>query len=315
MTTPHLIGLLASHAGLALLGFSLAGKTHVAKPDGDRNGNAALPEKSVRREAKPTSPNPILRASAADFRAAWHEMIRGQQPSINFFLDWCAVDPDDAIRGLTKLYAPEEGESYLRNAVGSYGAELAPALAKQWREFRYLDNCDVEGPLGRSLNALAKKDPETAVALTMQLPPGLRPSIYRNLFDHLDMDALRKAVEELSASRPVEKEEATALWNAVAYAVDGADPKQGIWNWLARADDIEALRALAQQGMIKSGLAENWGPFVEAVIRLDAPVQAEVREQLREHLASQKGNSKSTTAIAEECKRRGIEDWTAGIAH
>ena len=321
MKSPHLTGLLASHAAVALLGFALAGKASVAKPDGGRDAKPALPENSVRREVEPISPNPILRASAADFRAIWDEMILGKRDSngeldwnsINLFLDWCAVDPEGAVRGLTRLYSPEFGQNYLSNAVGTYGAELAPALAKHWRELRYFDNCDVEGPLGRSLNALAKKDPEAAADLTKQLPPGLRTSIYRNLFDHLDMEALRKTAGSLSIPVPVEKEEAAALWNAVAYAVDAADPKQGIWDWLARADDPVARRALAEQGMTKSGRAENWGPFFDTVTQLESGVQAEVRVQLRKRLASQAGNTKSTNIIAEECKRRGMDDWTAAI--
>jgi hypothetical protein len=79
---------------------------------------------------------------------------------------------------------------------------------------------------------------------------------------------------------------------------------------LVRADDPEARRALAAQGMIKSARAENWGPFFDTVTGLEAGVQAEVREQLRQRLASRQASSKSATAIAGECKRRGMDDWT-----
>jgi hypothetical protein len=156
--------LLMSHLGLALLGAWLAGR-------GEREAVAALP---VPVAPAPTSPpsvdpssaNPILRASGADFREAWDEMITGPRGgsgephgnSINFFIDWCRVDPEGAIRGLARLHAPRFAHNYMSNAILYHGAELAPALVKHWRELRLMPEYKVEHLMGRSLNALAKED-------------------------------------------------------------------------------------------------------------------------------------------------------------
>ena len=104
--------LLFSHLGLALLGAWLAG-------GGEKEAVGSVPGPAVAAllsppPVDPTSPNPILRASRADFRAAWEEMIAGTRStagepfgnSINFFVDWCRVDPEGALRGLARLYAP-----------------------------------------------------------------------------------------------------------------------------------------------------------------------------------------------------------------
>lgn len=322
MKTPHVIGLLTTHAALVLLGFWLAGHAPSDKPGITFDAKPRLPENSVGKGRDPNSPNPILRASGADFRAAWDEMILGKRSSsgephwnsINFFIDWCAVDPEGAVKGLSRLYAPRFAHNYLSNSIGSYGAEMAPALAKHWRELRYMPDHKVEWALGSSFAALAAKDPEGAAALTNGLPSRMRSGIYRNLFSKLELDALRRTVDGLTASRDGGKEEITALWDAVADAVDVADAKRGVWDWLVRAESPEARRALAEEGMIKSARSENWGTFFDTMALLDAGAQAEVREQLRKRLASQQGNAKSAKAIAEECQRRGMEDWTAGMS-
>lgn len=322
MKTPHVIGLLTSHAALVLLGFWLAGHASSDRPERERDASPRLLEKSVGKGGDPSSTNPILRASGADFRAAWDEMILGNRSSsgephwnsINFFVDWCAVDPEGAVKGLGRLYAPRFAHNYLSNAIGSYGAELAPALAKHWRELRYLPDYKVSFALGNSFAALAAKDPEAAAALTNGLPAGTRKDIYGSLFGKLEMDALRRTVDGLSASREGDKGEMESLWSAAATAVDAADPKQGVWEWLVRADCSEARNALAVEGMNKSARSENWGMFFDAMTQLDAAAQAEVREQLRERLANGQGRAKSIRAIAGECQRRGMDDWAEGLS-
>lgn len=320
MKATHAIGLLASHAALALLGCWLAGLEPSDKSGPERARIPRQTGNSVMKAQDPNSPNPILRASGADFRAAWDEMILGDRSSsgephwnsINFFIDWCAVDPEGAVKGLSRLYAPGFAHNYLSNAVVSHGPELAPVLVKHWRELRYLHEHKVRFALGHSLAALATKDPEGAAALTNTLPAGSRSEIYRNLLGKLDMDGLRRTVDALSDSRDGDKKEKEALWSAVAVAVEKADPKRGVWDWLIRADSPEARCAMTEEGMKKSARGENWGPFFDTVVQLPPAAQAEVREAFRQRLASMFGSTNSKQDVAEECRRRGIEDWTEG---
>lgn len=317
----RMAGLLASHAALAVVGFQLAGKAPADPRGAERDPRPAVPASIQETRTEPASPNPILRAGAADFRAAWDEMILSKRGtsgephwnSLNFFVDWCAVDPEGAVRGLSRLYAPRFAHNYLSNGIGSYGAEMAPALAKHWREIRYLPDYKVEFALGKSLNALAKSDPEAAAGLTKGQPPGMRADIYSNLFSHLDLDAIRRTAAVLSAPPSIDGDEATRMWDAVADAVDAADSKQGIWDWLVRADHPKARRALVEEGMMKSAREENWGPFFQAVNHLDPDAQAEVREQFRERLSSGEGWNKFSSVIADQCRRNGIDDWSEGI--
>lgn len=321
MKVLRMAGILASHAALAVVGFQLAGKapsdTRVTEPNPRRTKLASVKETRT----EPASPNPILRAGAADFRAAWDEMILSKRGtsgephlnSLNFFIDWCAVDPEGAVRGLSQLYAPSFAHNYLSNGIGSYGAELAPALAKHWREIRYMPDYKVEFALGKSLNALAKSDPEAAAGLAKGQPPGMRADIYSNLFSNLELDAIRRTAAVLSAPPSIDGDEATRMWDAVADAVDAADSKQGIWDWMVRADDPKARRALVEEGITKSAREENWGPFFQAVTRLDPDARASVRGQIRDRLSSGEGWSKHASIIADECRRNGIDDWSEGI--
>jgi hypothetical protein len=307
--------LLMSHLGLALLGAWLAG-------GGERDEVAALP---VPVAPAPTSPpsvdpssaNPILRASGADFREAWDEMITGPRGesgephgnSINFFIDWCRVDPEGAIRGLARLHAPRFAHNYMSNAILYHGAELAPALVKHWRELRLMPEYKVEHLMGRSLNALAKEDPEAAVGLLGELPPGTRREIYGTFFDRQDAATIARLVKGLPPFDPAAAEDSSRLWSAVAEAVDAADQQRGVWDWLVRADDPAARRALAEAGMKKAQRGEDWSDFFGAVEQLGPTAQADMREVVRQVAKNYGYRPEVIAAISEECRRRGMEDW------
>ncbi len=311
--------LILSHVGLALLGGWLAsGKGMKTAPV------IFIPDPVVSSSTSPkrvekASANPILRASGADFRAAWDEMLVGPRTpsgephgdSINFFIDWCAVDPEGAVRGLSRLRAPRFAHNYLGNALNYHGAELAPALVKHWRELRQLADYKVEHALGRSLNALAKEDPETAVALLDELPPGARRETYDELFDRQDAATIERLVKSLPTLDPAAEGERARLWTAVASAVDRAEPERGLWNWLARTDDPAACRAFAAEGMDKARRTEDWTGFFDAVDQLKPAVQAEVREVLRQRARNSGDRPEVRAAISEECKRHGLGDWLA----
>jgi len=309
--------LLMSHLGLALLGAWLAG-------GGERAVVAALPvpvapAPSSPPSVDPASANPILRANGADFRDAWVEMITGPRGesgephgnSINFFIDWCRVDPEGAVRGLARLHAPGFAHNYLSNAIQDHGAELAPALVKHWHELRLMAGYKVEHAMGRSLNALAKEDPEAAVGLLGELPPGTRREIYGTFFDRQDAATIARLVKGLAPFDPAATEDKSRLWTAVAEAVDAADQQRGVWDWLVRADDPAARRALAEAGMKKAQRGEDWSDFCGAVEQLEPAARAEMRDIVRQVSENYGYRPEVIAAISEECRRRGLEDWFA----
>lgn len=312
--------LLISHLGLALLGGWLAN-------GGDKRAAADKPV-PVRGESPgfahappldPASANPILRASGADFRVAWEEMIAGPRDesgephgnSINFFVDWCRVDPEGAVRGLARLHAPRFAHNYLGNAVNDCGVELAPVLVKHWHELRLMPDYKVEHAVGRSLNALARQDPEAAAALMGELPPGVRRECYRTLFDRQDLATIGKLVKSLPPFDPAAIGDKSTLWTAVADAVDAADAERGVWDWLVRADDPAARRAFAEAGMKKAQRGEDWSDFFGAVEQLEPAARAEMRNVVRQVSGNYGFSAEVNAAISEECRRRGMEDWFA----
>ena len=308
--------LLLSHGGFALLGAWFAGgkKGDAMVATDVPRAVVASPSKSPRAES--LSANPILRASGSDFSAAWDEMIVGPRSqsgephglSINFFVDWCGVDPESAIQGLGRLHAPRFEHNYLGNAINYHGAEMAPAFVKHWRELQRMSGYKVEHALGRSLNALAKEDPEAAAGLMDELPPGMRPKLYDSLFEKLDAPSIERLVAPLSRREPLLEGEAERLWTRAAEALDRADAQRGVWDGLLKADDPAARRAFANAGMDKARRAENWSAFFETVVQLDPAGQAEVREELRK--AQTNGAFESfNAAIREECQRLGLEEW------
>ncbi len=309
--------LLMSHLGLALLGAWLAG-------GGERAVVAALPvpvapAPSSPPSVDPASANPILRANGADFRDAWVEMITGprgesREPhgnSINFFIDWCRVDPEGAVRGLARLHAPSFAHNYLSNAIQDHGAELAPVLVKHWRELRLMAGYKVEHAMGRSLNVLSKKDPEAAVALLGELPPGTRRDIYRPLFDRQDVATIDRLVKCLPPFDPAAADDKSQLWAVVAEAVDAGDPERGVWDWLARADDPAARQELVIAGMKKALRAEEWSGFFGAVEELEPAARAEMREVVRQVTKNYSNSPEVNAAISAEFRRQGLGDWIA----
>lgn len=309
--------LLISHLGLALLGARLACGRE--REEVSAMPVSVAPASASLRSVDPSSANSILRASGADFRSTWDEMIsepRGDsgEPhgnSINFFIDWCRVDPDGAIGGLARLHAPRFAHNYLSYAILYHGAELAPALVKHWRELRLMPGYKVEHAMGRSLNALSKKDPEAAVALLGELPPGMRRDIYGTLFDRQDATTIERLVKGLPPLDPAATEDQSRLWSAVAEAVDAADQQRGLWDWLARTDDPAARRALAEAGMKKAQRGEDWSDFFGAVEQLPPAARAEMREVVRQVSKNYGYRPEVIAAISEECRRRGMEDWFA----
>jgi hypothetical protein len=312
--------LLISHVGLALLGAWLAG-------GGEREEVAALPvsvapASSSPQSVDPSSANPILRASGADFRSAWEEMLTGPRGesgephgnSINFFIDWCRVDPEGAVRGFARLHAPGFAHNYLSNAIQDHGAELAPVLVKHWRELRLMAGYKVEHAMGRSLNVLAKEDPEAAVALLGELPPGTRRDIYSPLFDRQDVATIDRLVKCLPPYDSAVGEDKSRLWTVVAEAVDAADQQRGVWDWLARADDPAARRELVIAGIKKSLRAEEWSGFIGALEQLEPSAKAEMREVVRQISKNYSNSPEVNAAISAEFRRRGLEDWVAESA-
>jgi hypothetical protein len=313
--------LLMSHLGLALLGAWLAG-------GGERAVVAALPVPVAPAPTSlppvdPASANPILRASGADFRSAWDEMISGPRSSssgephgnsINFFIDWCRVDPEGAVRGLARLHAPGFAHNYLSNAIQDHGAELAPVLVKHWRELRLMAGYKVEHAMGRSLNVLSKKDPEAAVALLGELPPGTRRAIYRPLFDRQDAATIERLLKALPPFDPAAADDKSQLWAVVAEAVDAADSERGIWDWLARADDPAARRELVIAGIKKALRAEEWSGFFGAMEQLEPAARAEMCEVVRQVTKNYSNSPEVNAAISAEFRRRGFEDWIAELA-
>jgi hypothetical protein len=295
--------LLMSHLGLALLGAWLAG-------GGERAVVAALPVPVAPAPTSlppvdPASANPILRASGADFRSAWDEMISGPRSSssgephgnsINFFIDWCRVDPEGAVRGLARLHAPGFAHNYLSNAIQDHGAELAPVLVKHWRELRLMAGYKVEHAMGRSLNVLSKKDPEAAVALSGELPPGTRGDIYRTLFDRQDAATIERLLKALPPFDPAAADDKSQLWAVVAEAVDAADSERGI------------------AGIKKALRAEEWPGFFGAMEQLEPAARAEMREVVRQVTKNYSNSPEVNAAISAEFRRRGFEDWIAELA-
>jgi hypothetical protein len=310
--------LVLSHGALVLLGGWLAGglkkQPESAAP---APAPAAVVEKPVSSGSEATSPNPIFRATGADFSAAWNEVLllprsSNGEPgsnSINMFVDWCAVDPEGAIQGLGRLYAPQFAHNYLGNAINYHGAELAPALAKHWRSLERMPDNKVRYPLGRAMNALAKKDPEAAAALTGDLPPGPRADVYSSLFEKQDIPSIKRLLKGLPSLASASPEEKKKVWTEVAEAVDVADSQRGLWDWMADADETIARRAIATEGMTKAYKAEDWSGFFDAVERMDASAQTEVRDLVREATRSSSYRPEARAAISAECQRHGLENW------
>jgi hypothetical protein len=311
MKTTTLALFLFSHGALVMLGGWLANE-----PKKESTPVAALPA-----PAKPVSPrppeqasgNPIFRATAADFRAAWDELqagARGDRESL--FVDWCAVDPDGAIQALGRLHPPKSAQDYLRSAQMYHAAEMAPALVKHWRKLERLPEYKVQFALGWSVNELARKDPATAASLLGSLPPGMRTRAYDRVFSGLDGVVVEQLVKSMPPLPSGATEEKTALWNEVAEAVDTAGTKKELWVWMAEANDTAARRALATQGMRKASMNEDWSGFFDAVERMDANARIEMRDLVRETTSNANYRPEARAAISAECLRHGFDDWLEG---
>jgi hypothetical protein len=116
-------------------------------------------------------------------------------------------------------------------------------------------------------------------------------------------------VKGLPPFDPAAAEDPSRLWSAVAEAVDAADQQRGVWDWLVRADDPAARRALAEAGMKKAQRGEDWSDFFGAVEQLEPTAQAEMREVVRQVAKNYGYRPEVIAAISEECRRRGMEDW------
>ncbi|RYD47092.1 MAG: hypothetical protein EOP83_28595 [Verrucomicrobiaceae bacterium] len=309
--------LLLSHGALILLGGWLA----VLKKEADMPAPAPAPvvvvQKTPSAGSADVNPNPIFRATGADFSAAWDELMRlprgsSGEPggaSINFFIDWCAVDPEGAVQGLARLYAPRFQHNYLSNASTYHGVELAPALAKHWRSLDRMQDYKVSFALGRSLSELAKKDPEAAATLTRDLPPGMREDVYSQLFDRQDLASIDRLLKAMPSIESASSQEKSSVWNAVVRAVDTADSKRGLWDWMAKVTDPAARKVFATEGISKAYKAEDWSGFFDAVERMGEPARAEVRGVLKESTRNTKYRPETLAAISAECQRHGLENW------
>jgi len=310
--------LLLSHGALVWFGGWLAGGLK-KQPDIPTSAPApvVVVEKAPAPKSSDTNPNPIFRATGADFSAAWDELMRlprgpSGEPggaSINFFIDWCAVDPEGAIQGLARLHAPRFAHNYLNNASTYHGAELAPALAKHWRSLERMPDYKVRFVLGRSLGELAKKDPESAAALTRDLTPGVREDVYSKLFDQQDLTSIDRLLKAMPSIDSANDQEKTRLWTAVVSAVDTADSKVGVWDWMAKASDPVARKAFATEGISKAVKVEEWSGFFDAVERMDEPARVQVRDVLRESRRNTTYKPETLAAISAECQRHGLENW------
>ncbi|MCW1923589.1 hypothetical protein OKA05_13575 [Luteolibacter arcticus] len=305
-----------SHGALVLVGGWLAGGTR-SEPAQVATLAAPAPAKpSPTPTVEEATANPILRATGADFRAAWDELLAGPRSSngevggnsISLLIDWCRVDPEGAVQGLGRLHAPRFAHNYPGNAINYHGAELAPAMVKHWRKLERMDDYKVQSFLGRSLNALAKKDPDAAAALTHDLPPGMRKEVYDELFDKQDTTAIGRLLKGVPSLAPDATDERTAFWTAVAAAVDAADSKGALWDWMVSTTDVTARQAFVTEGMTKAHQAEDWSGFFDAVERMDPPRQLEVRDHFRKVFRSA-GYPEARAAISAECQRHGWEDW------
>ena len=309
--------LLLSHGALVLLGGWLPGMKKEADLPEPTPAPVAVAKKAPLAGSADTNPNPIFRATGADFSAAWNELMRlprgpSGEPggaSINFFIDWCAVDPEGAVQGLARLYAPQFQHNYLNNASTYHGAELAPALAKHWRSLDRMEDYKVSFVLGRSLNGLAKKDPESAAVLTRDLPSGMREDVYSQLFDRQDLASIDRLLKAMPSMDSATSQEKTRLWTAVVSAVDTADSKLGLWDWMAKVTDPAARKVFASEGISKAYKAEDWSGFFDAVERMGEPARAEVRDVLRESTRNTKYRPETLAAISAECQQHGLENW------
>ncbi len=305
--------LLFSHLGIAWLGGWLSSSSQGELAPPAAPGHAERHQQRAQRPAAPASPNPILRASGGDFRAAWDQMIVGardemgepHENSINLFIDWCRVDPDGAVQGLGRLYAPRFVHNYLGNAINHHGALLAPALARHRGELRLLPDYRVLEAFGRSLNVLAKEDPETAAALVAAEPPAVRDSLYASLFERLDIASIERVVENLP--HQTSKHGSSRLWEAVADAVDRADPEDGLRTWVTKFDDPAAQKALAMEGFERARDTTNWTDFFYLVDAMEPSTRAEVRQAVQSHVS----HLSLAPADREAWRRRGMEDWLA----
>jgi hypothetical protein len=270
----------------------------------------------------PTSdPNPIFRAGAADFRAAWDQMIRGERRgygephwnSINFFIDWCAIDPEGAVLGLSELYSPGFGHNYLSNAVADHGARLAPALVKHWRNLRLQQEYKVEHVMGRALGKLAGEDPDGAVGLILELPPGKRAAIYDALFQNLETATMEELAERIPAAAGLTDWERGRLWENFARELDRSDPDGGLWRWMEKTEDPVGLKELAVAGAASAARHNDWSKFLDAVAQIDEAQRPAVRDHVIATLKTYGDVRQQLPGLATECARRGLADWAQAI--
>jgi hypothetical protein len=314
--------LLLSHVGLALLGGWMAGRSRDDSPVVAISPPPVVAKAPVSPPAGEETTNPILLATGADFRAAWDELLAGPRSSdgepggnsISFFMDWCRVDPDGAVQGLGRIYAPRFAHNYLNNAVDSFGAELAPALVRHHRLLRRLPGYKVQSYVGRSLCELAKQDPDAAAALTGDLPPGIRARAYGDLFYKHDTVTIQRLLKGLQPLASGASDEKAALWGAVARAVEAADPGRGLWEAMVSSTDVESRHAFVTEGMAKAYQSEDWTGFFGAVERMDPAARKDAREHLRLIVLTSGYRPEVRAAISSECQRRGLEDWLEGQA-
>jgi len=310
--------LILTHVMLAGLGAWLALRSRPDVPPSPMVATISIPHPPVAAAAGKTClPSKIALASPAAWRAAWEQALLGPRDrsgelmmpdDIGFFMDWSEVDPEGAIRGLAKTYAPHFAHNYIGNAIGRNGAILAPALVKHYRELKLMGDFEVHDYMGRALNKLAKDDPAQAGSLLASLPPGVRSDVYRRVFDQQD----RKSLDQLYAAMPASTNpsEAGRRTEAYAAAVDAADPEHGVWTGMVEASDPALRNAFATEGVRKALKGENWSGFFDTVEQLGPAARDEAREAMQSQLPSGAFTEKARASISEECRRRGLDDWT-----
>lgn len=313
MKTGRKILLVLSHLALIAIGWAIGS---ALRPE----PKTADPKLAVRENPRPrvtaqNEPNPILRARGADFKAAWDEMLRGDRSekgelrgfSLSIFIDWCGVDPEGAVLGLSKLYAPRFGHNYLSNAVSQHGADLAPALVKHWKSLTLQKSYKLESMIGRSLRMLAQEDPAQAADLVAQLPPGIRTKIYGKVFENLERQELEALYSRIPNSDELGDRESKALWQSFARSLDRSAPKTGVAEWLAKTDDPQARRALVEVAVERSIRNENWDDFLTALESFDATKQAAIINDTQPITDLSHSDGKHRTLLLQSCEARGLD--------
>ncbi|MGB1261029.1 MAG: hypothetical protein ACPG6P_13370, partial [Akkermansiaceae bacterium] len=262
---------------------------------------------------KPSSSNPIFRATSADFRALWLEQLRSSNgkgsrgPSINLFVDWCAKDPEGAVLGLQHIWVPNFQHNYLLNAVhGPSAASLAEPLVAHWEKLDHLNKDDINFALSRSLNALTKEDPDHALALLRSLPSEIRIDVDHDFFDGLKKSTLVSIMEKTATMEEVFPNERSLMWGGMLRSVSKTTSVTEMLSMAPLMKDADVERSLIKTIIGKASRFNQWGQVL-ADESISNP-ESSLRKILVENLVSGYEMRRDYMLVVLACEKEG--DWS-----